>query len=104
MFVALGVILKDRLQALEKELGEFERCSRNHSPIVDNVEAAYRYHDIKRRVEDVKQEMADLAYDMVDAGAPLDVWIRYPRENSTDLIVRVMPNKGVFSLSLMEEK
>ena len=104
MFAALAVLLKDRLRALEEELGELERCSRNHSPVVDNVEAAYRYHDLKRRVDDAKQEMIDLAGDMVGAGAPLNVWIRYAREDNTNLIIRVTPNKGVFSLSVLEEK
>ncbi len=106
MYAAAAALIVERRKSLQRDFDALCSRCRNNSPILDTLSDGYRYHDLQGSIEEANADMAHLAEEMYDAGFPLNVWIRWIREDrgQNNLMVQVVWHKGGYALWMVEDK
>lgn len=89
IYASLACELAARIREMDRERSKAKSDMCEGKPVFDRVEDAFHYQELVQGIMGLEQEKKELARTMIEAGMPVNAWVKFKREGDPDVMIRV---------------
>lgn len=89
MYASLACELAAGIREIGRERDKVKSDMYEGKPVFDRVEDAFHYQELVQKIMGLEREKKELAKTMIEAGMPVNAWVKFLREDDPDVMIRV---------------